>query len=166
MHKLALIAAIAKNNAIGFENKLIYWLPNDLKRFKELTTGHTIIMGSNTFRSLPKGALPNRRNIVLTSHNIEIEGAEVVHTIEEMLKAVEDEDTDTVFVIGGGSVYTALLPQCKRVYLTKVDALGEGADTWFPNLDKLPAWEVETVGETITEKGCTYQFIDYINTRI
>ena len=63
-------------------------------------------------------------------------------------------------------MYTALLSQCKRVYLTKVDAVGEGADTWFPNLDKLPAWEVETVGETLTEKGCTYQFIDYINTRI
>ena len=68
--KVALIAAVAQNGAIGNGNKLIYWLPNDLKRFKQLTTGHTIIMGSNTFRSLPKGALPNRRNIVLSRNFI------------------------------------------------------------------------------------------------
>ena len=67
---ISIIAAVAKNRAIGFKNKLIYWLPNDLKRFKALTTGHTIIMGRNTFLSLPKGALPNRRNIVLTRKGV------------------------------------------------------------------------------------------------
>ena len=161
------IVAVDRKWAIGRDNQLLFNFPGDMKRFRAITTGGTVLMGRKTLESFPNSRpLPNRRNIVLTSHNIEIEGAEVVHTIEEMLKAVEGEDTDTVFVIGGGSVYTALLPQCKRVYLTKVDAVGEGADTWFPNLDKLPAWEVETVGETLTEKGCTYQFIDYINTRI
>ena len=68
---ITVIAAVAKNRAIGYKNKLIYWLPNDLKRFKQLTTGHTIIMGSNTFRSLPKGALPNRRNVVLSRRSKE-----------------------------------------------------------------------------------------------
>ena len=161
------IVVVDKNWAIGHENDLLFSLPGDMKHFRTLTSGGTVIMGRKTLDSFPEGKpLPNRRNIVLTSHNIEIEGAEVVHTTEEMLKAIENENTDSVYVIGGGSLYTALLPLCKRVYLTKVDAIGEGADTWFPNLDKLPGWEVETVGETLTEKDCTYQFIDYINTRI
>ena len=161
------IVAVDRKWAIGRDNQLLFNFPGDMKRFRSITTGGTVLMGRKTLESFPNSRpLPNRRNIVLTSHNIEIEGAEVVHTLEEMLKAVEGEDPETVFVIGGGSLYTALLSQCKRVYLTKVDAVGEGADTWFPNLDKLPTWEVETVGETLTEKGCTYQFIDYINTRI
>ena len=71
---ITIIAAVAKNRAIGFENKLIYWLPNDLKRFKALTTGHTIIMGRNTFASLPKGALPNRRNVVLSKRAFQTAG--------------------------------------------------------------------------------------------
>ena len=92
MYRLALIAAIAENNAIGFENKLIYWLPNDLKRFKALTTGHTIIMGSNTFRSLPKGALPNRRNIVLSRKQNEFPDAETFRSLEEALANCTNED--------------------------------------------------------------------------
>ena len=76
MSRISIIVAIAQNNAIGLENKLLYWLPNDLKRFKSLTTGHTIIMGRKTFESLPKGALPNRRNIVLTRQEITFPGAE------------------------------------------------------------------------------------------
>lgn len=161
------IVAVDRKWAIGRDNALLFSFPGDMKRFRSITTGGTVLMGRKTLESFPNARpLPNRRNIVLTSHNIEIEGAEVVHTAEEMLKAVENEDTDTVYVIGGGSVYTALLPLCKRVYLTKVDAVGEGADTWFPNLDKLPGWDVEKVGETITEKGYTYQFIDYVNTKI
>ena len=84
---LSIIVAINQNRGIGHENKLLYWLPNDLKRFKALTTGHTIIMGRKTFESLPKGALPNRRNIVLSRSCREFEGAECFHTLEEALKA-------------------------------------------------------------------------------
>lgn len=154
--------------AIGRDNNLLFpSFREDRKRFRAITTGGTVLVGRKALESFPGGRpLSNRRNIVLTSHNIEIEGAEVVHTADEMIKAVESENTDNVYVIGGGSVYTALLPLCKRVYLTKVDAVGEGADTWFPNLDKLPGWDVEKVGETITENGYTYQFIDYVNTKI
>ena len=90
--KIALIAAIAKNNAIGYDNKLLYWLPNDLKRFKELTNGKTIIMGSNTFRSLPKGALPNRRNIVLSKKETKLPNVEVFSSLESALNTCNDNE--------------------------------------------------------------------------
>ena len=79
--KVYVIAAVAQNRAIGYQNKLLYWLPNDLKNFKSLTSGHTIIMGRNTFESLPKGALPNRKNVVLTQQNITLYGCEVYHSL-------------------------------------------------------------------------------------
>ena len=102
MSRISIIVAIAQNNAIGLENKLLYWLPNDLKRFKSLTTGHTIIMGRKTFESLPKGALPNRRNIVLTRQEITFPGAERYASLEEALKQCKEEEE--VFIIGGASV--------------------------------------------------------------
>ena len=92
MKNIAMIAAVAENLAIGNGNKLIYWLPDDLKRFKQLTTGHTIIMGSNTFRSLPKGALPNRRNIVLSRKGADCPGAEVVPSFEEAIGSCSAEE--------------------------------------------------------------------------
>ena len=161
------IAAVSASWGLGKDNDLLFHISEDMKRFRAITTGGTVLMGRKTLESFPNSRpLPNRRNVVLTSHNIEIEGAEVVHTTDEMLKAVENTDTDTVYVIGGGSLYTALLPLCKRVYLTKVDAVGEGADTWFPNLDKLPNWQVEQESEPIEEGGITYRFIDYVNTKL
>ena len=90
---ISIIAAVARNRAIGFQNKLLYWLPNDLKRFKALTTGHTIIMGRNTFESLPKGALPNRRNVVLSRTTKELAGCDVFPTLEDALRSCQpDED--------------------------------------------------------------------------
>ena len=100
---ISVIAAVAKNRAIGFENKLIYWLPNDLKRFKALTTGHTIIMGRNTFLSLPKGALPNRRNIVLSRSTKDFPGCDVYSSLEEALKhCTPDED---IYIIGRSTTH-------------------------------------------------------------
>ena len=119
MQKIALIAAIAQNNAIGFENKLIYWLPNDLKRFKELTTGHTIIMGSNTFRSLPKGALPNRRNIVLSRKEKTFSGAETFNSLEEALANCINEEI--VYIIGGEMLYKSAMPIADILCLTEVN---------------------------------------------
>jgi dihydrofolate reductase len=133
MYKLALIAAIAKNNAIGFENRLIYWLPNDLKRFKELTTGHTIIMGSNTFRSLPKGALPNRRNIVLSRQDIEFPGAERFASLEAALAACRADEE--VYIIGGASVYQEALPLADKLCITHIDDTLAQADAFFPEID-------------------------------
>ena len=84
-------------------------------------------------------------------------------TIDELLDSVKDEDPESVFVVGGGTVYTALLPYCKRVYMTRVDATAGEPDTYFPNLDKLPGWEIEEESEPMTENGVTYRFIDYVN---
>ena len=125
-----IIAAVAQDRAIGFQNKLIYWLPNDLKRFKALTTGHTIIMGRNTFLSLPKGALPNRRNIVLSRTATDFPGCDVYPSLEEALAhCAKDED---VYIIGGASVYTQALSIADRLCLTEVDDTPKEADTFFP----------------------------------
>ena len=133
MYKIALIAAIAKNNAIGFKNKLIYWLPNDLKRFKALTTEHTIIMGSNTFRSLPKGALPNRRNNVLSRKESSFPNAEHFPSLEEALKSCANEET--VYIIGGETLYKAAMPIADLLYLTEIDDTPAEADAFFPAIN-------------------------------
>lgn len=130
MYKLAMIAAVAENRAIGYNNKLIYWLPDDLKRFKQLTTGHTIIMGSNTFRSLPKGALPNRRNIVLSRKAANFPGAETFTSLEKALESCINEDT--VYVIGGEQLYTHAMPFADELHLTEVSNTPETADAFFP----------------------------------
>ena len=101
--QINIIAAVARNNAIGYQNKLIYWLPNDLKRFKALTTGHTIIMGRNTFLSLPKGALPNRRNVVLSTTQTVFPGCECFSSLHDALQSCSvNED---IYIIGGAKLY-------------------------------------------------------------
>lgn len=130
---LSIIAAINKNRGLGFQNKLLYWLPNDLKRFKALTTGHTVVMGRKTFESLPKGALPNRRNIVLTRQEICFEGTETFHTLEEALAhCASDEE---VFIMGGATLYTEAMPQADRLYITEVDDDKAPADVFFPEIN-------------------------------
>ena len=135
---IAIIAAVAKNGAIGNDNKLIYWLPNDLKRFKELTTGHTIIMGSNTFRSLPKGALPNRRNVVLTCKGGDFPGAEQFTSLDEALQSCAGEET--VYIIGGEMLYRYALPYADTLELTEVDDTPSEADAFFPTIDN--CWQL------------------------
>ena len=161
MYKLALIAAIANNNAIGFENKLLYWLPNDLKRFKELTTGHTIIMGSNTFRSLPKGALPNRRNIVLSRKEKEFPSCETFSSLEEAL--ANCNGTELVYVIGGEMLYRAALPLADILCLTEIDDTPEKADAFFPEFTRSD-WEIiEQEEHTPDEKHAfNYRFVTYL----
>lgn len=134
MAKLALIAAIAQNNAIGYENKLLYWLPNDLKHFKELTNGKTIIMGSNTFRSLPKGALPNRRNIVLSRKEKVFPGAEVFSSIESALNTCDKDET--VFIIGGEKLYNSTIENADILYITEIEDTPEKSDAYFPIISK------------------------------
>ena len=106
---ICIIAAVAQNGAIGFQNNLLYRLPNDLRRFKSLTIGHTVIMGRRTFDSLPKGALPNRRNIVLSRTVKELPGAEVYPSLESALKACSADEE--IFIIGGSSVYAEAFPK-------------------------------------------------------
>lgn len=129
---LSIIAAINQKRGIGYQNKLLYWLPNDLKRFKTLTTGHTIIMGRHTFESLPKGALPNRRNVVLSRQELHFEGAECFHTLADALHTCKEDEE--VFIIGGATLYTEALPLADRLYLTEVDDEQAPADAFFPEV--------------------------------
>ena len=154
--------------AIGRDGGLLFSLPTDMKRFRSLTMGGAVILGRKTLESFPGGRpLPKRKNIVITRQkDLSVEGAAVVSSLAEALDAAGDTPPDQIWVIGGGSVYTALQERCKRVYLTKVDAQSEDPDTFFPNLDKLPGWEVEHESEPITENGLTFRFVDYINQKI
>ena len=161
MQKLALIAAIARNNAIGNKNRLIYWLPNDLKRFKELTTGHTIIMGSNTFRSLPKGALPNRRNIVLSRKESSFPGCETFSSLDEALANCTNEEV--VYIIGGEMLYRTALPMASILCLTEVDDTPEEADAFFPQFNR-NEWEVieQEKHGTDEKHNFNYNFVTYL----
>ncbi|MBO5610996.1 MAG: dihydrofolate reductase [Prevotella sp.] len=153
-----IIAAVARNRAIGYENKLLYWLPNDLKRFKSLTTGHTIIMGRRTFESLPKGALPNRRNIVISRSVKELPNCDCYSSLEEALAhCAKDED---VYIIGGGSIYNQAIEFADRLYLTEIDDTPKNADTYFPEYEN---WiEEKRESHDIDEKhGFRYAFVDY-----
>ena len=155
---ISIIAAVAKNRAIGFQNKLIYWLPNDLKRFKALTTGHTIIMGRNTFLSLPKGALPNRRNIVLSHTQKDFPGCDTYASLEEALSHCAPQED--VYIIGGASVYSQALSLADRLCLTEIDDTPATADTFFPDYSE---WH-ETYREehdTDERHNYRYAFVDY-----
>ena len=157
--RINIIAAVAKNRAIGFENKLIYWLPNDLIRFKALTTGHTIVMGRKTFESLPKGALPNRRNIVLSRTTQELPGCEVFPTLETALDSCKpDED---VYIIGGAHVYEQAIDFADRLCLTEVDDTPAEADAFFPDYSDWKTDWKET-HEKDEKHAFNYAFVDYL----
>ena len=140
--KLAIVVAVAQDGAIGRGGDLLWHLPADLKRFKALTTGHTILMGRKTFESLPKGALPNRRNFVISRHTASLPGAEVYPSIADALEALQPLDEE-IYVIGGGEIYRQLLPRTERIYLTRVEVTYPDADTFFPELDMNQWREVE-----------------------
>ena len=130
---LSIIVAVASDGAIGRANDLLWHLPADLKRFKELTTGHTILMGRKTFESLPHGPLPNRRNIIISRSLPAQPGAEVYPTIQQAMEACASDEE--VFIIGGGEIYHQLLPNTERIYLTRVQASFPDAEVFFPELD-------------------------------
>lgn len=140
---ISIVVAIAENNAIGKDNQLLWHLPADLKHFKDITTGHTIIMGRKTYDSIGR-PLPNRRNIVMTrNRELALQGTEITNSLEEALALCEG--TEEVFIIGGAELYNRALAATNRIYLTKVHQTYE-ADTFFPEID--PAeWK-----ETSTEK--------------
>jgi dihydrofolate reductase len=159
--RINIIAAVSRNMAIGSDNKLLYWLPNDLRRFKALTTGNTIIMGRKTFESLPKGALPNRRNVVLSRSVNSLPEAEIFADLDSALGTCRaDED---IYIIGGESVYRQAMSFAERLCLTEIDDFSEKADAFFPvfNLDE---WqEVWSESHDIDEKHAyRYRFVDYI----
>ena len=155
---LNIIACISKKHrAIGYQNRLLYAIPSDMTRFRMLTTGHTIIMGRKTFESLPNGALPQRRNIVISKTIEQIAGCEVYTSLEEALAARKEAAEDECFIIGGASIYEQALPFADKLYLTIVEKEPEHADTFFPEIN--PAeWEV-TEKEMRNENGLPFTFL-------
>ncbi len=128
---ISLVVAVAANNAIGKNNQLLWHLPADLKHFKQITTGHTILMGRKTFQSIGK-PLPNRRNIIISRTKTQIAGCEVSSSLEEALFLTDKNEE--VMVIGGATIYNLALPIASRIYITRVHQEFE-ADTFFPEID-------------------------------
>lgn len=153
------IVAVTENWAIGKEGQLLFHLSADLRRFKELTTGHTVVMGRKTLESLPgKKGLPGRRNIVLTrNEGFTAPGVETVSTPLAAVFATGLED----FCIGGAEVYKTLLPACDKVYVTKILETVPDADAFFPNLDASDEWEVSETSDVMEESGVKFQYVTY-----
>lgn len=161
-HSLNIICAAALNRAIGYRGELLYHLRADLRRFKALTTGHTVIMGRKTFDSLPKGALPNRRNIVLSRNpEFKAENVEVFPSLPEALSHCSEEEE--LFIMGGESVYAEAFPISTRLYLTRVEAVPEKADAFFPEFDE-SEWQAvaEEHHEADEQNAVPYTFVDYV----
>lgn len=159
--ELAIIVAVGRDLAIGKDNDLIRHLPGDLARFKELTMGHTVIMGRRTWESLPKRPLPGRRNIVITRNDdYVVEGGERASSLEDALAGVTDDSLP--FIIGGGEIYAKSLPLATRLYLTILDADTPDADTFFPRWDK-DEWRVTGASSVMRDKeGEEYRFVDLV----
>ena len=152
------IVAVSQSWGIGKDGRLLFRLSADLRRFKALTTGRTVVMGRKTLQSLPGGkGLPTRRNLVLSRRmDYAPENAEVVTSVEALLRTAGED----AFVIGGQKVYEQLLPHCERVHVTKVLA-DAPADAFFPNLDEDPAWRIASVSDVLTESGISFQYVEY-----
>ncbi|ACD24845.1 dihydrofolate reductase [Clostridium botulinum] len=158
---LSIIVAIAKNNVIGNDNKLIWHISEDLKRFKEITSGKTIVMGRKTFESLP-GVLPNRKHIILTrdkNFKVNSECVEIIYDFDELLNKYKNSD-DEVFIIGGGEIYKQLLPYSNKLYLTKINKDFDG-DTYFPQIN-YNDFKIDYESDVITDEksGLEYKFIN------
>jgi len=158
---VSIVVATGRNNEIGKAGNLLCHLPADLKHFKEITSGHTVIMGRKTYQSLPKGPLPNRRNIVISRNtHLKVEGAEVYSSLDYAFIRLINKDE--VFVIGGAQIYEQALPLADKIYLTKIHADFPDADVFFPKID-LSVWQ-ETDRETFfaDEKNpYSFSFIEY-----
>ena len=158
---LSIIVAKASNNIIGGDNKLLWHISQDLKRFKEITSGHTIIMGRKTFESLPK-VLPNRHHIVITrdkNFKVDSPSVEIVNDINTVINKYENS-SEEVFIIGGGEIYKFLLPHTKKLYLTRIykDFYG---DTKFPKIN-FDDWTIDNQSEIFTNETDNLKF-DFIN---
>ena len=158
---LAIIVAMDENNVIGGDNKLLWHIPEDLKRFKEITSGHTIIMGRKTFESLP-GVLPNRKHVIITRDNnytVNNPNVEVIHNISEVINKYS-KTSELAFIIGGGEIYKQLIHSVDKIFLTKVYKSFHG-DTTFPQID-FNEFNIEFKSEIYTceKNGLKYQFID------
>lgn len=157
-----LIVAVDKNWAIGKDGQLLVAIPADLKMFRQETSGKVVILGRKTLATFPGGLpLKNRTNIILTKNkDFKVNGAIVVHSVEEALEEVKKYPSDQVYCIGGDSVYKQFLPYCDVAHITKIDFAYE-ADRYFPNLDEMPEWEVTARSEEQTYFDLEYEFVKY-----
>lgn len=154
--KLSLIVAVAENGIIGHKNQLIWHLPNDLKQFRRLTTGHCIIMGRKTFESIGK-PLPNRTSIIISRNpDFHVEGCITVHSLENAIKKALELENEETFVIGGAEIYRLSLPKVDKIYLTEVHHIFEG-DTFFPAIDK-NIWQETKREDFETDEKHLYQY--------
>lgn len=157
-----LVVAVDKNWAIGNKNKLLVSIPNDMKNFRRMTTGNVIVMGRKTLESFPQGQpLGNRVNIVLTGNqDYKVNGAVIVHSLEELMEELQQYEDKEIFVVGGESIYRQLLPYCSKAVVTKIDEVYE-ADTYFPDLDKMEEWQITEESGEQTYFDICYTFVTY-----
>lgn len=157
-----LIAAVDKNWAIGYQNRLLVSIPSDMKFFRETTMGKVIVMGRRTLESFPNGLpLKKRTNIVLTSNrDYQVKDAIIVHTIKDLLEELKKYNNEEIFVVGGESIYRQLEPYCDTAYITKIDQAFQ-ADTYFPNLDQIEGWKQVDESEEYTCFDLEYVFTKY-----
>ncbi|WFR59371.1 dihydrofolate reductase [Anaerocolumna sp. AGMB13025] len=158
-----LIVAVDKNWAIGYQNKLLISIPEDMRFFRDETTNKVVIMGRNTLETFPGGRpLKNRLNVVITSKpDFAVNDAVVVHSVKEALEAVKDYKSENVYIIGGASIYEQMLEYCDVAHVTKID-YAYHADTYFPNLDENPQWMIEAESDERTYYDIEYAFYKYI----
>ena len=157
-----LIVAVDKNWAIGCNNKLLTSIPADMKFFRETTTDKVVVMGRKTLESFPSGQpLKKRTNVVLSKdRNYKVKDAIVVHSLEELNEELAKYNAEDIFIIGGESIYRAMLPYCKRAYVTKIDYM-YAADTYFPNLDEMQEWTLTGESEEQTYFDLEYTYTRY-----
>lgn len=163
---MQIIVAVDSKWGIGKKNDLLFSLKEDMKYFREKTSGKTVVMGYNTLLSFPNGKpLKNRNNIVLCPPEINRDDLTVTHSLPELSEVLSKIDTEEIFIVGGAMFYKTMLPYCEYAYITKVDADGE-AEVFFENLDKLPSWELIEEGEPILDGDKTIRFCKYKNNNV
>lgn len=157
-----LIVAVDENWAIGYQNKLLVSIPQDMKFFRETTTGKVVVLGRKTLETFPGGQpLKNRTNIVITKDkDYKVKDAIVVHSIEEALEELKKYNSEDIYVVGGDSIYRQMLPYCSLAHVTKIHHKYL-ADTHFPNLDEMDDWEITGVSDEQTYFNLEYEFVRY-----
>jgi dihydrofolate reductase len=158
-----IIVAVDKNWAIGNQNKLLISIPEDMRFFRDETTNKVVVMGKTTLNSFPNGRpLRDRTNIILTTDkNFKAEGAIIVHSVEEALETLKNYKSEDIYIIGGASVYKQFLDYCDVAHITKIDYTYH-ADTFFPNLDEKPEWEIAAESDERTYYDIEYAFYKYV----